>query len=667
MSQHFSEREAVAGMIASASMESPLGLFGRLVQVITGASEPTASLERWVMHPASPDGRWARLSVLWDSYLVSTGERVHLGSWQTPIAVAAFQARSALALLGTPRDGLLVIDPCVGTGVYFEAVAREIAEPLSRHARYVGSDLAPEAVAITSGRAKALRISHTLRVADALTCDNDSDLCRGSSPVLVIGNPPYGRGMLDTDAYTRAQWVQNIFGRWKTGSGGRGALHDPYIAFWAWAFDLVDTSGDVRAPGVISFITNRKWIEGRAYAPMRAWASDWASVIDITDFGPGSHAGGAGSWSASPFGIKTGTAIVSIRSSPGAIRTEPEIKYRRGYWEASSIQAGPDTRVSPARFAALKPRDRVANVEGETLWVPAVPHLPLDEGIQVARGIQTAEDSRWIKTVREPGFDTIHAYRAFDNRWAVSEPPKSPPSTRGRRPHEARPGSRWRHARLFGPHDAFIAAGGWYAVLPAGRLRPGPAAHPTIHLPDNEWFGGRGGRIIRVTSGRTVIPVGYRDWANSHEMDGSDFWRYAVACAHHRGYWTAGHPYAAQLEEQRVEPLLVDDPWTITRLIGLGADLLRLWSLDDVKPAPHRQTADGWEFDGEQPASQVNIHGRVVLSQWQKSRLPRDKWDRGSAAEFGSVIAAVNEVVNVSHAIAGLLAESDSGCVHHGG
>ena len=107
-------------------------------------------------------------------------------------------------------------------------------------------------------------------------------------PVIsIIGNPPYERASLDSDLYTDLGW-KDLYDTWRKGSGGRGSLNDPFVGFWAWAFTLfkqphkdlanegtlfVNEPADFDALGVVSYITNRTWIAGDSFGPMRAWVS----------------------------------------------------------------------------------------------------------------------------------------------------------------------------------------------------------------------------------------------------------------------------------------------------------------------------------------------------------------------------------------------------------
>lgn len=664
------------------------------------------AIARWVAHP-DKEVMWGRLSSLWDTYLHSTGRRERLGSWQTPRAIADLQATGVAGVLeglgytGLADPKVTVIDPCVGTGVYLDAVVSRIAaegghpvgvNPSKNHpyARIVGVDVSSTAVATTlirlatqdvhpnlyltdtlatgaQGQAKLFKATGFNPIVAAAESDHDEverwsrrDADAARPPVLaVIGNPPYQRSGLDTDRYKDVGWKTDLFENWRPGSGGRGVLQDPFVAFWAWAFNLCSQPHpdvDDRPFGVVSFITNRSWITGDTFGTMRAWTSLRASAIDIIDLGPGSRGGGGGRWSEQPFAIEAGTAVVTVVFDPEQAAVE-HVAYRKARWVEGQVEIDAPEAVAIDRFHG---RRGGRDYQADGPWTPSRPYRSLLEGSRVTYGINASPNSRWIRVEGNRDFGTRHAYRAFDNRWSPTTPPPKASREAHREgtapPSHAYPSADWRKAKLFAPHAKHVAAGGWYAVLQAKPAKPGPAVKPTRHLPDNHLFkGSEASKVVRVAPD-TRVPVAYHPWVQQHGLDGEQFWAYIVAAAHHRGYWTEGHPYAQQLADERVEPPLVDDPQAVADLIQHGRRLVDLWSVDEVEG---NVEADG-TIPAEPQAEQVQIHGRNVLAEWRKARPARDQWDHKTRSEYARTVAAVNAVTEVVAEVTDLLEQHAS-------
>lgn len=646
------------------------------------------SIGWWLASDMGHDSRWAHLSDLWDTYLSAQNRRGTLGSWQTPAAVAAFQAAEVATALrslgysGLADDNVTVIDPCCGTGVYLDAVLDQIvtehASPTSINGdppRLLGADISGTAVAAThiriapTGARPRLYMTDTLAtgaggvetvlpleyssiadnpiVADATADFHDVDRWASRTPdrppvVAVIGNPPYLHAGLRADNYADVGWLTDIFQHWLPGSGGRGKLRDLYVGFWAWAASLCEQPhpalGDNRR-GVISFITNRSWIETSSFRTMRAWFVSRAARITITDFGPGVRGGGAASWSDQPFEVQVGTAIVTIIFDPSADANR--IEYRRAVWVDGQVRIESESEVA----SELTP---LANGTVVTeSWAPQPEFRSLQDGIKTVSGILTADDKRWYQVESQQGFLTRCMYRAFDNRWSPTEPPAK---------DELRPGATWRLRDLFTAHREHVAAGGWYLLLQAKSAKPGPAAHATRHLMDYHAFNSGGGRIVRV-SPSAPIPTGYENWAIQHALAPDQFWTYILAACHHPGYWTDGHDYAIQLATNSLEPPLSDDPTVIASLIEHGHTLIDLWSLDATRPVVFDGKPGDWHFDGHDTVDSITIHGRAVLAKWRADR-PGPWRRRVEATEYARSVAALLDVAEIRDAIGGLLPES---------
>jgi hypothetical protein len=668
------------------------------------------SISRWIAD--DPSGRWKRLTDLWDSFLQLLGRRRTLGSWQTPRGIADYQvtqtaeALQSLGYSGLGDDAVTVVDPCCGTGVYLEAVVERsrlegrmpesMNAPPGGRSRLLGVDISSTAVAASHIRLSATGVRPELYMTDTLAAamsssftsifesvgnranqvvgaalDDFDNVRKWASrnaeldPVIaIIGNPPYLRSGLDESRYSplRLGWFSDLLQQWRRGSGGRGSLQDLFVGFWAWAFDVcrqrhpeIDrrlTNDEVpfdsrrQLYGVVSFITNRNWIDGTTFGPMRSWVSAHAASIQITDFGPGSRGGGASVWSQQPFPIETGTAIVTLVFNPD--NSDCNITYNRACWYGGAIQIE-STEIVESHHT----RGSSEDVLIEDSWVPSASFRSLSKDVPTVSGIRTGADRRWIRTEGDRDFGTRHAYRAFDNRWSPTTPPRSARRGVPVAPDEASPSAFWREDRLFNPHHEFVNEGGWYAILPSSAVKPGPAIHPTLLLPDNHFFkGSEGGKVVRIAPGLHV-PPDYSEWATTHQLDGPTFWKYALAAAHHLDYWKDGTKLSQQLVDMRVEPPLASSNGDIAQLIEYGIELIRLWTVDDVDaPEPTGRPGD-WHFRDHSQAESITVNGRRVLYEWRRARP--GEWDRHRAVEYSHSVFALLNVYKVAQHVQSLM------------
>jgi hypothetical protein len=533
------------------------------------------SVAAWVRNASARD-RWSRLSNLWDGYLAKDGRRKTLGSWQTPTAVAAYQAAEvdkamqSLGYSGLHDRHATIVDPCCGTGVYLDAVvSHTVAAGHSSvgfngdgangvQPRLIGADISSTAVAATHIRLAAVDVRPSLFTADTLAADPGgaalnlfgSALVRQNPivqaaradletfaawaareddlkpPVIaIIGNPPYLHSALKGNRYATTGWRTDVLEHWKKGSGGRGPLQDLFVAFWAWAIKVCSGTHDgITADqnpagqllpadggqgallGVVSFITNRTWLDGSSFGPMRAWISARAATIQITDFGPGTRGGAANGWSTQPFAIQTGTAIVTLTFNPDTTKATTA-EYRRAAWKRSSDGFGIeiiDNTPIDLLSSAQESERRTAT------WCLTTAHRSLTSGVSTVNGIKTGDNDKWIRVTGNAAFATRHAYRAFDNRYSPTSPPPKAHVGSEPKPNESSEFARWNEKGLFLPHSSHVGGGGWYAIMQSKSAKPGPAIHATRHLPDYDAFkGSEGGKVVRVGPGCTV-PTDYR-------------------------------------------------------------------------------------------------------------------------------------------------------------
>ena len=668
------------------------------------------SIAAWINQGVRKQDRWKYLSDLWDSYLHSTGRRRGLGSWQTHYAVAAYQSEQVDEVLqrhgysGLKDPSVTVLDPCCGTGVYLEAVLDRAKDsgavpqtfnaPTDGFPRLVGIDLSATAVAASHIRVAPTGAKPVLYMTDTLATGGEhaagqlfqtsgsvganaivgaarndhTEVCRWASrhkdrePVIaIIGNPPYQRAGLDVDDYSKVAWRTDVFDEWRQGSGGQGGgIFDPFVAFWAWAFALcagahpslngASSSTTTRMSGVVSFITNRSWLVTDTYQTMRSWVGHRAAEILVTDFGPGSRGNAASAWSAQPFAIETGTAIVTLVFDPSADPAKT-VRYHKAAWEKETVKVLESSDV-----------DIVSEQHRSSKFSIAKPFVPIERGLDYLSGVKpesgviTGEDARWVRATADRDFALRYSYRAFDNRWGPATPPAK--AKRGEIPEagQASAGAWWREKTLTGPHVSHVASGGWYLLCQSASAKPGPALHATRHVFDYHAFkGSEGGRHNVRVSALTPVPLDYQQWAKDFGLEAPQFWLYLLAAAHHDGYWTEGHDYADQLANKRVQPPLSENTSTIEELVELGSRLVEVWSLDGVEPAPHEKDSGAWVVEGEEELMDLRVHGRAVLSKWLEGRPDRTDWDDHLAGEYARTVAALAEVKAASHRVSGLL------------
>ena len=289
-----------------------------------------------------------------------------LGVWYTPHAIAEYQVaradhhvRTDLGVsAGLADNNVYLLDPACGTGTYLLAACDHIyhfhrnnGEPESVAAertlnamttRLIGFEILPAAFIICHlhlgrylHRLGAPTSDQRLRVylTNSLTGWNgdgapngmtlfpeleeelhDAAIAKQRDPVLVVlGNPPYHgystaetveeRGMLQP-------WVAEL---WPTWGLRKHRLNDLYVRFWRIAIERIVT---LTGRGVVSFITNRKWLGGRSYPSMRQavvtnfqsiWIDDLHGSANDRTY-PGDQSIFTTDIAA---GIKVGTAIVT--------------------------------------------------------------------------------------------------------------------------------------------------------------------------------------------------------------------------------------------------------------------------------------------------------------------------------------------------------------------
>jgi len=346
--------------------------------------------------------------------------RRKLGVWYTPREIAEYQVACADYHLkhdlgireGLAEPTVYILDPACGTGTYIAAILRHIyqanidngerpavAAERARTAatqRVLGFELLPAAFIICHLHVARLlqqldgapRGEERLRVylTNALTGWDANNPPSGEArfpeleeelrhaatvkhdePVLVvIGNPPYeGYSTADTAEERRmlAPWTAHLWTKWGV---RKHRLNDLYVRFWRVALErIVQLTGR----GVVSFITNRKWLAGRSYPAMREEIVTSFQVIRVDDLHGAvddvTHPGDQSIFSTTvAAGIKRGTAVVTaVRTGVLQDGQVAEVEIRDYWGSAASKRAELATR-SPDR----SPDYRSVFLSRETWW-----------------------------------------------------------------------------------------------------------------------------------------------------------------------------------------------------------------------------------------------------------------------------------------------------------
>jgi len=328
--------------------------------------------------------------------------RRQLGVWYTPPEVVDYMVervdralRDELGLAdGLADDGVVVLDPCCGTGSYLVAVLRRIARTLRERSgddalaglgvkraatdRVHGFEIMPAPFVVAhmqvamaledlggplsdeKNEYASIRLTNALTGWDAeagpgpalplpdLQCERDwAREVKVKDPVLVVlGNPPYNgyAGVSGTeeeraltDAYRRTRRVRRPEGQ---------GLNDLYVRFYRMAERRI---AERTGRGVVCFISNYSWLDGLSYTGMRerfleAFDRIWIDCLNGDKYKTGKLTP-EGKPDPSIFstefnreGIQVGTAIgLLVRREAHDDAVPAEVRFRsiwgRGKWE----------------------------------------------------------------------------------------------------------------------------------------------------------------------------------------------------------------------------------------------------------------------------------------------------------------------------------------------
>lgn len=286
-----------------------------------------------------------------------------LGVWYTPREIADYQVRRVHEELvesfgfaeGLRDSRVTVLDPASGTGTYLTATlayihalscaaghspAEAASEVRRACGRIIGFEVLPAPFVISHiSVAVALR-SLGVSQADALLRiiltnslhgwgsehqevsipelrteqETARRIKRTERVIVVIGNPPYQGYAGPGDSEERAligDWVDSLHNEWGIRKSRLG--NELYARFWRMAKKRI---AEISSRGVVSFITNRKWLGGRSFPSMRESISRSFTKIIVDDLHgdvhDGSHPGDESVFTTEvAAGIQRGVAIVT--------------------------------------------------------------------------------------------------------------------------------------------------------------------------------------------------------------------------------------------------------------------------------------------------------------------------------------------------------------------
>ena len=173
---------------------------------------------------------------------------------------------------------------------------------------------------------------------------------------VVIGNPPYNANQLNENENNKNREYPEIDRRIKetyieASTAQKTKLYDMYARFFRWASDRVDENG------IVAFVTNRSFIEGRTFDGFRKLVADEFNDISIIDLGGDVRADPRLSGPKNNvFAIQTGVAISFLvkRAKTKGCR----IRYsRRPQLETAEEKLTflTDTKINDIKFEEIRP------------------------------------------------------------------------------------------------------------------------------------------------------------------------------------------------------------------------------------------------------------------------------------------------------------------------
>ncbi|MYD14511.1 MAG: N-6 DNA methylase [Gemmatimonadetes bacterium] len=362
---------ALFQQLADPSRLKPLGL----VEVLDWTSAALDRVDRTAFFSRFNEGE--AVPYFYEPFLEAFDPvlRKQLGVWYTPTEVVRYMvARVDRALkddLGIPAglaaENVYVLDPCCGTGAYLAEVLRRISRNLNEQGlgalagaevrraateRVFGFEIMPAPFVVAH-----LQVGLTMQGLDAPLADNGSERAgvfltnaltgwephptkplpfpeleeerdlaesvKQDIPILVIlGNPPYN-GFAGVAVDEEQQMLDAYRTPRRVAMPDKRGLHDLYVRFFRMAERRI---AEKTGQGMVCFISNYSWLDGRSFAGMRERLLDAFDVVRIDCLNGDVRKGGktpSGAPDPSIFtvpgkavGIQVGTAITTLVRKP---------------------------------------------------------------------------------------------------------------------------------------------------------------------------------------------------------------------------------------------------------------------------------------------------------------------------------------------------------------
>jgi predicted helicase len=341
----------------------------------------------------APPGRPDPILYFYEDFLsvFDPEARERHGVYFTPVEVVRFMvgaldraARDHLGLTGLRDRALTILDPATGTGTFLLGVAERVRDeaetaggagraelelrdlagrmfglellvgpyavahyrlhhalrspslaagapppPLPRLGVYLADTLAEPGAAAPAGRLGFVSAGITDERAAA-------DRVKSEQPILaIIGNPPYRRLEEGENRTLVGDWMDGVWDDLKepvrnAGQGGQlNTFPELSVAFWRWAIWKLFEADNAPQRGVITMITNRKFLTGWPYAGLRQMMRQRFDRIEIIDLRGDVRRGPRAGIEADSgvFNIQVGTAIM-IAIADGSRAGQPaEVVY----------------------------------------------------------------------------------------------------------------------------------------------------------------------------------------------------------------------------------------------------------------------------------------------------------------------------------------------------
>ena len=375
-------------------------------------------------------------------------ERIRRGVYYTPRPLVDYLVRAVDDSLkrdfrkatGLGDQGVSLLDPAVGTGTFVLAAAQQavgnVASVLGSGAvravleeqvlrNFYGFELLPAPYTIAhvkmalfardhhvSFANKRAQIYLTNTLGDPVARADDGGLLAFFVPglieeaaaaervksderiLVIIGNPPWS-----ATSHNKQPEIERLFAAWKTVDGrpiedARIALNDDYLKFLRWAvWKLLEQPG-AAGQGIIAFVTNHGFINGRIHRGVRKALLDAFDEIYVFNLQGNQRLWVRGVKDEKVFpDVQQGVALSVLIRRPGAHAGPATVHYRelRGTRPAK-YAAAQTARLADADWQTLKPEAPFysfapASVDDRYDAWPAVPEIfPVStSGVQSSR------------------------------------------------------------------------------------------------------------------------------------------------------------------------------------------------------------------------------------------------------------------------------------------